>query len=55
MKKMKIISTNIGEPRIVNWKGKEVETGIFNVGGAVVQATQPRQPSFNLEFRFKKT
>lgn len=26
---MKIISTNIGEPRIVNWKGKEVKTGIF--------------------------
>ena len=26
---MKIISTNIGEPRILNWNGKEVETGIF--------------------------
>ena len=26
---MKIISTNIGEKRILNYKGKEVETGIF--------------------------
>lgn len=26
---MKITSTNIGEPKIVNWKGKEVKTGIF--------------------------
>lgn len=127
---MKIISTNIGEPRIVNWKGKEVKTGIFKypvsqtiflgsedvendhvidrryhggvdkacylysadhyeywqklypelempfgifgenltvkglheakvnigdifkIGEAVVQATQPRQPCFKLEFRF---
>lgn len=128
---MKIISTNIGEPRIVNWKEKEVKTGIFKypvsqsiflgsedvendhvidrryhggvdkacylysadhyeywqklypelemsfglfgenltvkglhetqvnignvfkIGEAVVQATQPRQPCFKLEFRFK--
>jgi MOSC domain-containing protein YiiM len=127
---MKIISTNIGEPRIVQWRGKEVETGIFKypvnkpiflgsedvendhvidrryhggtdkacylysadhysywkafypdlemqfgifgenltveglheaqvnigdiyqIGEAVVQATQPRQPCFKLEFRF---
>jgi MOSC domain-containing protein YiiM len=127
---MKVISTNIGEPRIVQWKGKEVETGIFKypvnqpiflgsedvendhvidrryhggkdkacylysadhysywkafyadlemqfgifgenltveglheaqvnigdiyqIGEAVVQATQPRQPCFKLEFRF---
>ncbi len=127
---MKIISVNIGEPRIVNWKGKAVETGIFKypvnqpiflghedvendhvidrryhggidkacylyssnhyeywkkfypelempfgifgenltveglheeqvnigdifkIGEAVVQATQPRQPCFKLEFRF---
>ena len=26
---MKIISTNIGEPRVIKWRGKEVETGIF--------------------------
>ena len=26
---MKIISTNIGEKRILNYKGKQVETGIF--------------------------
>lgn len=26
---MKIISTNIGESRVIHWKGKEVETGIF--------------------------
>lgn len=26
---MKIISTNIGESRVIQWKGKEVETGIF--------------------------
>jgi len=26
---MKIISTNIGEPRIIDWNGKEVKTGIF--------------------------
>jgi MOSC domain-containing protein YiiM len=26
---MKIISTNIGEPRVIQWNGKEVETGIF--------------------------
>jgi MOSC domain-containing protein YiiM len=26
---MQIISVNIGEPRIVNWKDKEVKTGIF--------------------------
>jgi MOSC domain-containing protein YiiM len=26
---MKIISTNIGEPRIVNWNGNDVKTGIF--------------------------
>ena len=26
---MKIISTNIGEKRTINYKGKEVETGIF--------------------------
>lgn len=127
---MKIISTNIGEPRTINWKGKEVTTGIFKypvdhgiflgsedvendhvidrryhggidkacylypadhykywqnrypdlelpwgifgenltveglheaevnvgdvfkIGEAVVQATQPRQPCFKLEFRF---
>ena len=127
---MKIISTNIGEPRTVNWKGKVVTTGIFKyavdqplflgnedvendhvidrryhggtdkacylysadhyrywqklypklelpwgifgenltveglheahvnigdtfqIGGATVQATQPRQPCFKLEFRF---
>jgi MOSC domain-containing protein YiiM len=127
---MKIISTNIGESRIVNWKGKEVKTGIFKypvdqsiylgsedvdndnvidrryhggidkacylysadhykywqklypdlklswgifgenltieglheaeinigdvfkIGEALVQATQPRQPCFKLEFRF---
>jgi len=127
---MKIISTNIGEPRIVNWNGKEVKTGIFKypvdypiflgledvendhvidrryhggfdkacylyssdhygywqklypelempygifgenltveglyesqinigdifkIGKAVVQATQPRQPCFKMEFRF---
>lgn len=127
---MKIISTNIGETRIIKWKGKEVKTGIFKfpvdkpiyletedvvndhvidrkyhggadkacylysadhysywkkfypeleltwgvfgenltidglqeaninigdifeIGEAVVQATQPRQPCFKLEFRF---
>ena len=127
---MKIISTNIGQPRVINWKGKEVKTGIFKypvnqpvflgtedvdndhvidrryhggidkacylystdhygywqklypglempwgifgenlsveglheaeinigdilkIGEAVVQATQPRQPCFKLEFRF---
>jgi len=127
---MKIISTNIGEPRTLNWNGKEVETGIFKypvehpiflgtedvvndhvidrryhggvdkacylysanhykywnniypalempwgifgenltveglheaeinigdifkIGEAVIQATQPRQPCFKLEFRF---
>lgn len=127
---MKIISTNIGKPKVVNWKGKMVETGIFKypvnqpiflgsedvendhvidrryhggvdkacylysadhygywqklypnleilfgifgenltveglneaeinigdifkIGEAVVQATQPRQPCFKLEFRF---
>ncbi len=127
---MKIISTNIGEPRIIKWNGKEVKTGIFKfpvdhpvflgsedvendhvidrryhggvdkacylysadhyeywqklypdldltwgifgenltveglheaqvnignvfqIGEAVVQATQPRQPCFKLEFRF---
>jgi MOSC domain-containing protein YiiM len=127
---MKIISTNIGEPRVIKWRGKEVETGIFKfpvnqpiflgtddvendhvidrryhggtnkacylyssdhygywqnlypelempwgifgenltveglneaqinigdifkIGEAVVQATQPRQPCFKLEFRF---
>ncbi|MBK6282320.1 MAG: MOSC domain-containing protein [Draconibacterium sp.] len=127
---MKIISTNIGKSRVINWKGKEVETGIFKfpvdepvflgtedvendnvidrryhggvdkacylysadhykywqnlypnlempwgifgenltveglheaevnigdifkIGEAVVQATQPRQPCFKLEFRF---
>lgn len=127
---MKIISTNIGESRIINWNGKEVKTGIFKfqvnqsifldledvendnvidrryhggidkacyfysadhykywkklyprlempwgmfgenltveglneanvnigdifqIGEAVVQATQPRQPCFKLEFRF---
>jgi MOSC domain-containing protein YiiM len=130
---MKIISTNIGESRVINWKGKEVETGIFKypvnesiflgpkdvekdhvidrryhggldkacylysadhyeywkklypefevpwgifgenltveglyetqinigdifkIGKAVVQATQPRQPCFKLEFRFHNT
>lgn len=26
---MKIVSTNIGESRTVNWRGKEVKTGIF--------------------------
>ncbi len=128
---MKIISTNIGESRVINWNGKEVQTGIFKfpvdepiflgtenvdndnvidrryhggvdkacylysadhykywknlypnlempwgifgenltieglheakvnigdifkIGDAVVQATQPRQPCFKLEFRFK--
>ena len=128
--KMKIISTNIGEPRLVNWNGKDVKTGIFKypvaqpifldsedvendhvidrryhggidkacylysadhysywkklypelempfgilgenltveglheadtnigdtfkIGEAIVQATQPRQPCFKLEFRF---
>jgi MOSC domain-containing protein YiiM len=127
---MKVISTNIGEPRTMVWKNKEVETGIFKhpvnkpiflgledvendhvidrryhggidkacylysadhyqywrklypelempfgifgenltveglheaqvnigdifkIGEAVVQATQPRQPCFKLEFRF---
>ena len=127
---MRIISTNIGKSRVINWKGKEVETGIFKfpvdepiflgnedvgndvvvdrryhggvdkacylysaghykywqnlypnlemtwgifgenltvdglheaevnigdifkIGDAVVQATQPRQPCFKLEFRF---
>ncbi len=130
---MKIISTNIGESRMVNWNGKEVQTGIFKfpvdepiflgtedvekdnvidrryhggvdkacylysadhynywqnlypnlempcgifgenltveglhearvnigdifkIGDAVVQATQPRQPCFKLEFRFNDT
>ncbi len=128
--KMKIISTNIGESRVINWNGKEIQTGIFKfpldepiflgtedvdkdnvidrryhggvdkacylysadhykywqnlypnlelpwgifgenltveglheasinigniykIGEAVVQATQPRQPCFKLEFRF---
>ncbi len=27
--KMKVISTNIGEQRVVNWKGNAVNTGIF--------------------------
>ena len=127
---MKIISTNIGESKIINWNGKEVKTGIFKfpvehaifldsedvehdhvidrryhggkdkacylysadhykywqnlypelempwgifgenlsieglneanvnigdifqIGEAVIQATQPRQPCFKLEFRF---
>lgn len=127
---MKIVSTNIGQSRVIQWKGKEVETGIFKysvnepiyletddvvndhvidrkyhggvdkacylysadhysnwqklypeldltwgifgenltveglneanvnigdifeIGDAVVQATQPRQPCFKLEFRF---
>jgi len=26
---MKIISTNIGEPQIISWRGKEVSTGIY--------------------------
>lgn len=26
---MKIVSTNIGESRTINWKGKEIKTGIF--------------------------
>ncbi|WP_282078990.1 MOSC domain-containing protein [Aquimarina algiphila] len=26
---MKVISTNIGEPQIVSWRGKEVKTGIY--------------------------
>ncbi len=26
---MKVISTNIGEPKIVSWRGKEVKTGIY--------------------------
>lgn len=130
---MKIISTNIGEARTINWKGKEVKTGIFKlpvkqaiflgkedvendqvidrryhggidkacylygteqykywkklypelempwgmfgenlsveglqeaninigdifkIGEATVQATQPRQPCFKLEFRFHDT
>ncbi|WP_303918961.1 MOSC domain-containing protein [Draconibacterium sediminis] len=29
---MKIISTNIAEARIINWKGKEVPTGLFKFG-----------------------
>lgn len=127
---MKIISTNIGKPKTIKWKGKEVKTGIFKysvnepiyldtddvvndhvtdrryhggvdkacylyaanhysywqkfypdlempwgmfgenltvkglneaevnigdifkIGDTVVQATQPRQPCFKLEFRF---
>ncbi len=127
---MQIISTNIGEPKVISWKGKEVKTGIFKypvnhplflgtedvdndhvvdrryhggidkacylysadhykywqklypglempygifgenltveglheadvnigdiykIGEAVIQATQPRQPCFKLEFRF---
>lgn len=127
---MKIVSTNIGQSRVIQWKGKEVETGIFKysvnepiyletddvvndhvidrkyhggadkacylysadhysywqklypeldltwgifgenltveglneanvnigdifeIGDVVVQATQPRQPCFKLEFRF---
>ena len=127
---MKIVSTNIGQSRVIQWKGKEVETGIFKysvnepiyletddvvndhvidrkyhggadkacylypadhynywqklypeldltwgifgenltveglneanvnigdifeIGDAVIQATQPRQPCFKLEFRF---
>jgi len=28
---MKIISTNIATPRIINWKGKEVQTGIYKM------------------------
>ena len=33
---------------------KKVNVGdIFRVGTAVVQATQPRQPCFKLEFRFQ--
>ena len=127
---MKIISTNIGEPKTIEWRGKSIQTGIykypvphplflgkedvendhvidrryhggidkacylysadhykywqqlypdldmpfgmfgenltveglheaeinigdvFSIGEAVVQATQPRQPCFKLEFRF---
>lgn len=127
---MKVISTNIGESRVINWNGKDVKTGIFKypvndsiflseedvendhvidrryhggldkacylysadhyeywkklypelempwgifgenltieglhearvnigdifqIGEAIVQATQPRQPCFKLEFRF---
>jgi len=26
---MKVISTNIGEPQIISWRGKEVKTGIY--------------------------
>ena len=26
---MRIISVNIGEPKIINWRGKEVKTGIY--------------------------
>ena len=26
---MKVISTNIGQPKTINWKGKDVITGIF--------------------------
>jgi MOSC domain-containing protein YiiM len=130
---MKIISTNIGEARVIQWHGKEVETGIFKfpvdqpvfletddvvndhvidrryhggidkacylyssdhyeywkklfpdlempwgmfgenltveglheasvnigdifeIGDAVVQASQPRQPCFKLEFRFENS
>ena len=130
---MKIISTNIGEARVIHWHGKEVETGIFKfpvdqpvfletddvvndhvidrryhggidkacylysfdhykywqnlypdlempcgifgenltveglheasvnigdifeIGDAVVQASQPRQPCFKLEFRFENS
>ncbi|AHW58737.1 MOSC domain-containing protein YiiM [Draconibacterium orientale] len=29
---MKIISTNIAEARIINWKGKEVPTGLYKFG-----------------------
>ncbi len=26
---MKVVSTNIGEPKIISWRGKEVKTGIY--------------------------
>ena len=29
---MKIISTNIAEARIIEWKGKEVSTGLYKFG-----------------------
>jgi MOSC domain-containing protein YiiM len=38
---MKVLSVNVGLPRVVSWKGKRVETGIFKepVDGPVVVST----------------